>query len=163
MAELIRPPDTVSRRKFLGIAWGVSLVALVAQAILAFLQFFRPRVQEGTFGGRVNAGRVEEFPLGSISHVREGRLYISHVEDGLLAIWHTCTHLGCTVPWVEEEDRFHCPCHSSLFDRRGVVTGGPAPRPLDLFEIEIQDGEVVVDTGKSIQRSRYDASQAKPL
>jgi cytochrome b6-f complex iron-sulfur subunit len=160
MAELSQSPDHLSRRRFLGIAWSVSLTALIAQAGAAFVKFFRPRVQEGGFGSKVTAGRVEEFPPGSVSHVGSGRFYISHVEDGLLALWQTCTHLGCTVPWAEAEEMFHCPCHSSLFDRQGEVTGGPAPRPLDTFPIEIVDGEVVVDTGKPTQRNRYDPSQA---
>lgn len=160
MAEVTQSSDHVTRRNFLGIAWGVSLAALVAQAGIAFVQFFQPHVAEGGFGGKVTAGRVEEFPTGSISHVRSGRFYISHVDDGLLALWQTCTHLGCTVPWVEEEDQFHCPCHSSLFNREGVVIGGPAPRPLDTFAIEIVNDEVVVDTSKPIQRNDYDLSQA---
>jgi Rieske Fe-S protein len=90
-----------------------------------------------------------------------GQFYISHVEgEGLLALWHRCTHLGCTVPWQEEEGQFNCPCHSSFFNRAGEVTGGPAPRPLDLFPIEIVDGEVVVETGSPIARERFDSSQA---
>jgi Rieske Fe-S protein len=41
-----------------------------------------------------------------------------------------------------------------------VVTRGPAPRPLDVFPIEIVDGEVVVDTGNPIERQAFDPSQA---
>lgn len=160
MAELPKSSDQLSRRGFLGVVWGASLTALIAQAGAAFVKFLRPSVQEGAFGGKVTAGQVEEFPPGSVSHVGSGRFFISHVDDGLLALWQTCTHLGCTVPWAEEEDMFHCPCHSSLFDKKGEVTGGPAPRPLDTFPIEIVDGEVVVDTGNPTQRNRYDPSQA---
>lgn len=163
MSEKMESPDTFTRRRFLGVTWGVSLFALVGQAFVAFMQFIKPRAVEGGFGGKIVAGRVEEFPPGSVSHVSSGRFYVSHTDDGLLAMWQTCTHLGCTVPWVEEEDEFHCPCHSSLFDKQGVVTGGPAPRPMDIFPIEIVDGQVVVDTGKPTQRSDYDASQATPV
>ncbi len=28
----------------------------------------------------------------------------------------------------EDEEQDHCPCHGSLFDNLGEVTGGPAPR-----------------------------------
>ncbi|MEW6567856.1 MAG: Rieske 2Fe-2S domain-containing protein [Chloroflexota bacterium] len=107
----------------------------------------------------MRAGRIEEFAVGSVSHVRAGRFYISRLPEGLLALWHRCTHLGCAVPWVEAEGQFHCPCHTSLFDVRGEVMGGPAPRPLDLFPITIVDGEVWVDTGQVIQRDRYDENQ----
>jgi cytochrome b6-f complex iron-sulfur subunit len=78
----------------------------------------------------------------------------------MLALWQRCTHLGCSVPWREDEGQFHCPCHSSLYNRVGEVLGGPAPRPLDIFPIEIVDGQLSVDTGKPISRDKYDPSQA---
>jgi cytochrome b6-f complex iron-sulfur subunit len=81
------------------------------------------------------------------------------MEDGMLALWQKCTHLGCAVPYVEDEGQFHCPCHGSLFNNVGEVTGGPAPRPLDTFPITIKGGEVWVDTGKPTERSGYDPSQ----
>jgi cytochrome b6-f complex iron-sulfur subunit len=153
-------PKPVPRRRFLGWAFGVSLVGLFGQAGMALFQFFKPRIEPGTFGGKVVAGQVGEFQPGTVSHISKGRFYISRLEDGgMLALWHRCTHLGCTVPWREDEGQFHCPCHSSLFNTRGEVLGGPAPRPLDLFPIEIADGQVVVDTGKPTTRSKYDPSQ----
>ncbi len=152
--------EKLSRREFLGFAWAASLVGLVGQAGAALFQFFKPRVEEGAFGSKVVAGKVNEFKPGTISHVQKGRFYISSLEDGgLLAMWHKCTHLGCTVPWREDEGVFHCPCHSSIFTTTGEVVSGPAPRPLDLFPIEIVDGDVVVDTGKPIQRQSFDPSQ----
>jgi cytochrome b6-f complex iron-sulfur subunit len=160
-SSLKSQPQHVSRRTFLGWALGVSLLGLLGQAGTALFQFFKPRVEPGTFGGRVVAGQVGEFQPGTVSHVSKGRFYISSLEDGgLLALWQRCTHLGCTVPWREDEGQFHCPCHSSLFTRTGEVVGGPAPRPLDRFAIEIEDGQVVVDTGNPITRDSYDPSQA---
>ncbi|NIS79018.1 MAG: Rieske 2Fe-2S domain-containing protein [Anaerolineales bacterium] len=154
-------PSRIDRRQFLGLTWAASLAALFGQAALALLKFFQPRIKTGGFGGRVVAGQVAEFPPGSVRHIGIGQFYISHVEDeGLLALWHRCTHLGCTVPWREEEGQFNCPCHSSFFNRAGEVTGGPAPRPLDLFPIEIVDGEVIVETGRPIERQHFDPSQA---
>jgi len=151
----------VSRRQFLGMAWVVSLAGLFGQAGSALLQFFQPRVKPGDFGDRIIAGQVEEFQPGTISHVRAGRFYISRLEDGgMLALWHRCTHLGCTVPWRDDEGLFHCPCHNSIFTTEGEVVSGPAPRPLDLFPIEIVDGQVVVNTSAAIERKEFDPSQA---
>jgi cytochrome b6-f complex iron-sulfur subunit len=151
----------MGRREFLGVLWGVSLVGLFGQAGAALLQYFKPRVVPGGFGGKVIAGQPKEFKPGTVSLVQQGHFYISRLEDGgVLALWQRCTHLGCTVPWRSDEKQFHCPCHSSLFNTKGEVIGGPAPRPLDIFPIEVVDGNMVVDTGHPITRDKYDPSQA---
>jgi Rieske Fe-S protein len=67
--------------------------------------------------------------------------------------------LGCTIPWREGEGQFNCPCHSSLFDTVGDVISGPAPRPMDLFPIEIIDDQVLVNTGDPIRRDSFEPSQ----
>ncbi len=160
MAATVQSQQEMTRRKFLGWGLAASLVALFGQAGVALLQFFKPRSEPGTFGSEVVAGAVEEFAPGTVGYIQTGRFYISRLEDGgVLAMWQRCTHLGCTVPWREDEGQFHCPCHSSLFNRQGEVTGGPAPRPLDLFPVSLQDGNLVVDTGQPVERETFDASQ----
>ena len=148
----------LSRAQFLGIAWTGSLTLVFAQVALALAKFIQP-VSRGGFGGEVFAGKVEEFAIGSINRVLAGRFFIARTPDGLLALWQKCTHLGCAVPWVEEERQFHCPCHGSLFNEVGEVVGGPAPRPLDIFPIDVRSGEVWVDTSQPQQRSKFDDSQ----
>jgi cytochrome b6-f complex iron-sulfur subunit len=156
-----KTPMKVSRRNFLGALWGVSLVGLFAQAGGALYEFFKPRVTAGAFGSKITAGKIDEFKPGKVSYVRQGHFYIARLDDGgVLALWQRCTHLGCTVPWVQSEGQFHCPCHGSLYNIKGEVTGGPAPRPLDRFPIEIVDGNLVVDTGHAITRDKFDPSQA---
>jgi cytochrome b6-f complex iron-sulfur subunit len=118
----------LNRREFLSWLWGASLVGLFGQAAAAMVQFFKPRQKPGGFGGEVVAGALEEFEPGAISYVREGRFFISRLEDGgVLALWQRCTHLGCTV-LAEDEGRFHCPCHSSFFNRQGEVRQVPPGR-----------------------------------
>ena len=160
MDAMQRHLTQLSRRQFLQIGWALSVAALFGQAGLALVKFISPRKIPGAFGGKVNAGNVNEFLVGTVKHVESGRFYISHLEDGtLLAMWHRCTHLGCTVPWNESEGDFHCPCHSSIYNRKGEVISGPAPRPLDTFQIEIVDDEVIVDTSQEFTRNSYDPSQ----
>jgi len=147
-----------SRRNFLGLALIGGLAVLLSQSLAALLKFLKP-VSTGGFGGEIFAGRVEEFAIDSVSRVLKGRFYLVRRDDGFLALWQKCTHLGCSVPWLEEEGHFHCPCHGSVFNQSGEVIGGPAPRPMDLFPISIRSGDVWVDTGKPIQRSRFENDQ----
>lgn len=151
----------MNRRQFLGLAWGISLVGLFGQASAALYRFLKPRVEAGAFGSKIVAGQVDEFAPETVSHIQAGRFYVARLEDGgLLALWQRCTHLGCTIPWREAEERFNCPCHSSIFNTVGEVVSGPAPRPMDIFPVEIEEGQVIVDTGNPIQRDEYDPSQA---
>lgn len=149
----------LTRGQFLGIAWVGAVALVIGEAIFALAKYIQP-VSTGGFGGEVYAGKVNEFPQGSVSYILSGRFYLVHNKDGLIALWQKCTHLGCAVPWVENEDQFHCPCHGSLFSPEGVVEGGPAPRPMDTFPVEIRGDEVWVDTSKPTQRAGYDPSQA---
>lgn len=124
------------------------------------LAYMQPRLAQGEFGGQINAGAVEDFPVGSVTHIPNGRFYLSRLADGaFLAIYQRCTHLGCNVPWDQTQNAFVCPCHNSQFTVEGEMLNPPAPRPLDLFAVNIQDGQVLVDTSQPISRQQYEISQ----
>ena len=148
-----------NRRQFFGIAWFVSMIALIGQAGAGLLRFMTPILEEGAFGTQVKAGRVGEFEIGSVSYFRESRFYLIRMEEGFIAMYRKCPHLGCVVPWDEEAGNFNCPCHSSLFTTQGEVLSGPSPRPMDLFPVEIRGDEIFVDTGIVIERETFDPSQ----
>lgn len=106
------------------------------------------------------AGPVERFEPGSVTAFADGRFYLARLEDGgFLAVNRKCTHLGCSVPWIADENRFACPCHASAFDIHGDVISAPAPRPLDLFPVAIENGIVKVDTGRPIRRNSFEPDQ----
>ncbi len=114
--------------------------------------------QEG-LGIRI-AGPIERFQPGSVTAFRDGHFYLVRLEDGgFLAMHRKCTHLGCTVPWMADEQRFVCPCHASAFDMRGDVVSAPAVRALDLFAVHIDNGVVKVDTNKLIRRASFESHQ----
>ncbi len=154
------PEKAVSRRDFLKVIWAVFGGLAVLEVSGAFVAYLQPRLAEGEFGSVITAGAVDDFPANSITHVSNGRFYIIRLPDGgFLAIYHRCTHLGCTVPWDSTARKFICPCHNSQFDQQGNVENPPAPRALDLFPVSIEDGQVKVDTGTIIQRQSFESSQ----
>lgn len=118
----------------------------------------QPSTGEGT--GVQVAGPVERFDLGSVTAFRDGHFYLVRLDDGgFLALHRKCTHLGCTVPWIEDEQRFTCPCHASAFDMRGDVLSAPAVRALELFAVNIDNGVVKVDTNKLVRRASFESQQ----
>jgi cytochrome b6-f complex iron-sulfur subunit len=147
-----------SRRSFLGRLWlllgGVALV----EAAWVVTDFFKPRrrrLTDAETSSIVIAGPVDRFEPGSVTAFPEGRFYLARLVDGgFLALHRECTHLGCTVPWIDAENRFVCPCHASSFDITGDVLSPPAPRPLDTFPVRIENDIVKVDIGKPVKRNR---------
>lgn len=147
----------ITRRDFIKTAW-VAVGGIVTFEIGALtLAYMQPRLAAGEFGSLITVGKVEDFPPGSITHIPDGRFYLARLEDGgFLAIYQRCTHLGCNVPWDQAAGAFICPCHNSKFTPQGEVLNPPAPRPLDLFSLSIENGEIIVDTGKAISRQSSD-------
>lgn len=156
-------PRAPARRSFLRTLWiGLGIVALAEAVVLAvaFLRPWKPKPGADAFGGVITAGSVDQFEAGSVTAFRRGQFYLVRLEDGgFLALSRKCTHLGCTVNWQADQQRFVCPCHASVFDDTGSVLTAPAPRPLDLFEIRIENRTIKVDTEKPIRRNLSDSSQ----
>ena len=119
-----------------------------------------PPAARRLFGEPVRRGPPERFEPGSVTAFPTGRFYLVRLKDGgFLALHRECTHLGCTVPWDAAQGRFACPCHASAFDITGQVLSPPAPRPLDLYAIRIENGVVKVDMRRRVPRTAFDASQ----
>ena len=152
-----------SRRSFLNKLWiGLGLVALaeVVAVVFAFLRSNKSKAREADSHAMVAAGAVDKFEANSVTAFVRGRFYLARLEDGgFLALSRKCTHLGCTVPWVEKEMKFACPCHGSAFDITGAVINPPAPRPLDIYAISIENNVVKVDTSKPLKRSEFRTEQ----
>jgi Rieske Fe-S protein len=72
------------------------------------------------------------------------------VAGGFVAISTRCAHAGCPVRWVNDAERFVCPCHGGVYDFQGKVTGGPPVRPLDRFETRVKNGQVQVGPRYSV-------------
>ncbi len=146
----------ISRRNFLQ----NSLKALGALAVIelggAGFLYLRSHTLDGEFGGVITVGSIDEFIPGSVVEYEEGNFFlVRNKEGGFLSIYRRCPHLGCTVKWVAEKEKFYCPCHSASFDPNGDFQNQIVSRALDTFPVTIVDGMVKVDTSQVTMREKY--------
>ena len=149
----------ISRRRFIGFAWIAAGAIVLAELIGGTLAFLWPRRKEGKSEKIFVAGNTGSFRVGEAVPFRRERAFIVRLEGGFLALSAVCTHLHCIVNWNGALKTFECPCHGGKFNEEGAVTGGPPPRPLDLYKIQIVAGKLVVDTTSPIERKTFDPSQ----
>lgn len=153
-----------NRRRFLKKFWVVLGIVALAEMIGVIAAYLRPgkhKADAESVSRIITAGPADDFEKDSVTAFRRGQFYLVCLADGgFMALSRKCTHLGCTVPWVASEKKFICPCHSSVFDISGSVVKSPAPRPLDMFAVMIENGIVKVDTNKKTKRSSFEPSQA---
>ncbi len=141
----------INRREFLNFAWLASLGFLTVNLAGVTYLFSMPRFREGEFGGVFTVGTAADLPpVGSSPlNIPKVKLWLSNTEQGVMALYKVCTHLGCLYNWNEQEFRFICPCHGSQFQADGTYIAGPAPRNLDRFVVQL----VNPDTGAVIAES----------
>lgn len=155
-----------SRRTFVRNATLGATGAVGAISGAAFLGWLWPQ-KTGAFGGVVSIPADQVPEVGGQPYLSTaGKFYLVRNDQGVLALYTKCPHLGCTVPYVGPSDvpnAFQCPCHGSQYDYNGVLTGGPAPRPLDLMAVTVDGSDISVDTGDITERMGYDPSQAVPV
>jgi len=168
----------IRRRDFLRGGFWSGLAVLAVGGLATFLDFFNPRDITG-FGGVVTIPSVSvPKPGDDPFHFLEGKTWLVNLKPGegvpqeftsfaapsknggLLAIYHKCVHLGCTVPWRPDfvfggvTGWFRCPCHGSTYTKGGIRVFGPAPYSLNIFTITKVDANgVTVNTGKIISGS----------
>jgi cytochrome b6-f complex iron-sulfur subunit len=178
LAEYL-PPDAeaigVTRRQFFNrsiiLVMGLALSGFGA-AVIAYL-WPQPK---GGFGSKIRIGNVADV-VASIEasagflYLAEGRMWITQypasalekaanvypssmmagLEAGVIALYQKCPHLGCRVPECATSQWFECPCHGSQYNQAGEKKGGPAPRGMDHFAMEVAGGVLTVNTGLIIQ------------
>lgn len=142
--------------------WGVigALLAILASAYL----LFPPRVRKPAEW--VPAASVEDLKLKQPEEVvfRRNRVdgwkmtsekattwLVKMSDSEVIAFAPQCTHLGCAYHWEDKRGDFVCPCHTSAFSMEGKVLDGPAPRPLDRYQVKVEGGKVLIGP---VERSR---------
>ena len=155
--------NNTSRRSFLSRLWFVLGFVALAEFIVVAVAFLRPgksKYLQELDDTVIIGGPVDKYIPNSVTAFVRGRFYLVRLEDGgFLALSRKCTHLGCTLPWVEKENKFVCPCHASAFDLTGNVISPPAPRALDIYAVIIENNIVKVDTGQRFKRNEFQAKQ----
>ena len=90
---------------------------------------------------------VEKLAPNSAVYFKYGRLpgVLLKTETGeLRAFSAKCTHLDCNVQYKPDTKQFFCACHEGYFDDTGINVAGPPPRPLDVFDLEKEEGRLVL-------------------
>ncbi len=150
----------LSRHEFLKRTWKVLGVIAGVEVAALTVNVLSPRKESSPAARTLNAGSVNDYPENSVTPFRQGQFYLVRRNDGgFLAVSLKCSHLGCSIAWNDNENKFICPCHSSSFDINGDVMHPPAPRALDIYEISIDNGIITVMLDKKIRRNSFSKSQ----
>ena len=153
----------INRRDFLGLAtWGIGGLIGLGLGIPAIIYLIGPALKKSESQNWLRLGPVSKVELGTptlfktsierqtgwISNVEEISFYV-FTENGrdYMAMSNICTHLGCRVRWIADRQEFFCPCHNGIFDKEGNVVSGPPPRPLDRFEVKVENDQLMIFGG----------------
>ncbi len=149
---------TTRRNFYIGAIYGIWAVIAAAFGLPAFVYlFFPPKARKE--GQWVEAGDVSKLTTDSpveltfrrnradgwkVYSEKSTAWVVRQPDNSIVAFGPQCTHLGCAYHWEEGKNEFLCPCHSSLFDIHGNVISGPAPRPLDRYDVKIEGGKLLI-------------------
>ncbi len=150
----------IDRRSFLGMAtWAIGGLIGAGFGIPAIAYIISPAVRKDEAQDWIRLGSVSKVELGTptlfktkierqtgwITKEEELSIYVL-TENGrdFVAMSNICTHLGCRVRWISDQEQFFCPCHNAGFSKSGEVVSGPPPRPLDRYQVKEEDGQLFV-------------------
>lgn len=145
----VQPDESDGRRDFLTRAAYWTTGGALVFAALGVSRMPKPGVLPGK-SSAIKIGSPGDYPISSDPvRVPGQNLFVFHDASGFWAVSAICSHLGCIVAPASEG--FACPCHGSRFASDGRVIQGPAPSPLNWYEISLApDGQMVVDTKKTV-------------
>jgi Rieske Fe-S protein len=138
-------PGGTSRRGFLTWFLGTSVGALLVAVVYPVWHFINPpRIPEAATS-QVDAGgtRDPEFQETGFKIIQFGVepvIVVKVSDDDFRAFAATCTHLDCIVEFQKDEQRIWCNCHNGHYDLTGRNVGGPPPRPLAAYQVNVESG-----------------------
>ncbi|MFD5468138.1 Rieske (2Fe-2S) protein [Kitasatospora sp. NPDC127059] len=101
--------------------------------------------KSGTAKGPVDLGPASAVPEGGGKVFREQKVVVTQPAAGQYKAFSAkCTHAGCIVDQVKNQ-QIQCPCHGSRFAiADGAVQDGPAPSPLPAYTVTVEGGNLKV-------------------
>ena len=152
--------EQINRRGFLSIAtWSIGGLISLMMGIPAIAYVLGPALAREKIQSWTRLGSINKVELGTptlfkanIKYntgwlVEEEKIGVYVLTDNgreFIAMSNICTHLGCRVRWIAEQELFLSPCHNGKFDRQGKVISGPPPRPLDRYELKIESNQLLI-------------------
>ncbi len=157
----VKQDITINRRSFFGVLLGIGSAGMGAILSVPVLRYVLYPLYSKAGGSRWSGvGDISEFAsskkplLKNITITqRDGwrevtsaqAVFVSHAADGKLEVLSSiCPHMGCTVAWQADQDKFVCPCHGGEFKADGQHISGPPPRGLDRLPTQQKDGKLQV-------------------
>jgi Rieske Fe-S protein len=70
---------------------------------------------------------------------RSRHVLVRRDQDQWVVLSAKCTHAGCGVAWLPDEQVFLCPCHSGRFDAHGRPIAGPPTEPLVRLDARVNE------------------------
>ena len=135
-----RPP--IDRRRLLNWFLTTSFGAMIVSIVYPVVRYITPpRIAEANTN-EVEAGTADDPELREkgFKIVRFGAdpvILIRSGEDKFAAMSATCTHLDCIVGYQKDRNRIWCNCHGGSYDLQGRNIGGPPPRPLTPYKVNL--------------------------
>jgi len=137
-----------TRRSFLDWFLATSVGALVVFIFYPVARYLvPPKVEESTSRNVTLSIKAEEVKPNSGQIFRFGSqpgILVRTPAGELRAFTAVCTHLACIVQYRPDLEHIWCACHNGHFDLNGKNIGGPPPRPLEKYEVNVRADRVVV-------------------
>ncbi len=133
------------RRTFLGILLGGVGLVVSAAAAWPVWRFLAPSSGEGALEKiSILRDQISLEQAHFFSFHGKPAVVLQVIPGQFAAFSAVCTHLGCVIKWVPEQQEFLCPCHAGRFSVEGKVLGGPPPEPLEVLPVALVGDQVQV-------------------
>ena len=152
--------EKITRNNFISmVIWAVGGLISLGMGIPAIAYIIGPALSRNQVQEWIRLGPISKIELniptlfkfviqrktGWIVNEEEVSVYVL-TDNGrdFIAMSNICSHLGCRVRWISDQEIFFCPCHNGVFDKEGAVEAGPPPGPLDRYELKVEDDQLFI-------------------